>query len=191
MQTGRLAFFERYRSEFSAYAFAISHFSNFDWGLLSVFSYLDERPQRDSVNAYWKISSCRGRFCWIESQIRKKLPQEDDFVCSWSSIRDRLDDAINVRNQLAHGQLEAIIISENEVIVGYWPELTKNATTSQLSLNEKTRLIEGTPYFSPDRLIETGLEFLSLGDKLDTMVPRVYTPEGSKPARLVERPRPE
>ncbi|RJE85460.1 hypothetical protein [Paracoccus onubensis] len=171
IQSGRLNIFERYRSEYATYGFAISHFSGLEQGLLAVFIHLDERPAEDSIAAYWSIKSCRGRYEWIEKRV-KNLSPRDDFARSWLSIRDRLDHAIEVRNQLAHGEFTPIGISHDQEIVGFWARLAKTASTAQLSFNNDTKMIEGCPFFSAEQLIEQGLEFIDLSENLFAILNR-------------------
>jgi hypothetical protein len=141
-------------------------------GLLAVFIYLSEEPAVDAIESYWKIGSCRGRYEWIDKRI-KALPLGDEFAFSWASIRDELNDAIEIRNQLAHGEFTPIAISPDKEIVGYWARLAKTASTGRLSFNGDTQMIEGSPFFSPHQLIEKGLDFISLSERLYAMVDRV------------------
>ena len=138
--------------------------------------------------------SCRGRYGWIEKRI-KNLPPEDFLASSWAAIRERLDEAIEVRNQLAHGEFTPIMISHNQEIVGFWARLAKNASTGELSFDQQTRTIEGNPFFSTDLLIDRGLEFISLSESLFAMAdrakncwPRNQVPDTHDALRLSERP---
>lgn len=95
-QFGRLSIFNQNIDAYAAHSFAISQFSFLEFALLTIFIRLDDRENEDSVNAYWKIGSCRARFEWIEKRINNKQCEQDIFT-KWMSIRGQLDNAIDVR----------------------------------------------------------------------------------------------
>lgn len=171
MQAGKMAIFKRHSEAFATFGFAISQFSGIEQALLAVFVYLDDRSAEQSIRAYWQISSCRGRYDWIAKRVKNSsCPSE---ICrSWSAISSRVDDALETRNQLAHGEFTPISISHTDQIVGFWANIAKNASTGKLTFNTATRMIDGCPFFSPDDLVRTGLEFIDLSQDLFAMVNR-------------------
>jgi hypothetical protein len=171
MQSGKLSIMKRYVNEYAMYGFAISNFSGLEQGLLAVFTHIDERSVRDSINAYWSIGSPRGRYEWIDKRM-KNMSHEDDFILSWTSIREKLHDAIIVRNQLAHGEFTPIMVAHDREIVGYWTHFAQAASEGELSFNSETQMIDGTNFFSVDTITDKGLEFISLSENLFAMVQR-------------------
>ncbi|TPE52587.1 hypothetical protein [Amaricoccus solimangrovi] len=165
MQLGKLKIFNSFKSEYATYGFAISQFTGIEQGLLFLFNHLDDRDAQQSITAYWQIGSVRARFDWIDSRMRIR-ESGDELASSWASIRDRLIDAIETRNHLAHGEFTPISISPDKAIIGYWSRLAKTASTGKLTFNAETQMIDGGIFFSPKQLIAQGLEFINVWEAL-------------------------
>mgnify|MGYP006900560421 CR=1 FL=1 len=165
MQMGKISIFKNNESAFATYGFAISSFSNLEFGMLFLFLKLESGPAESIIESYWKIKSPRSRFERINSRINK-LIEKDQIAEIWSSIAPRLDQAINVRNDLAHGEFAPIYVSQDRAIVGFWAQLAKSASKGSLSYNSQTTMIDGIKFYSPEELEQIGLEYIDLGEAL-------------------------
>lgn len=165
MQIGKLSIFKRNESAFANYGFAISSFSSVEFGMLFLFIKLEGGSEESAIDLYWKIKSPRGRFERINSKIGY-LNRKDHIIEKWPEISSRLDRAINLRNDLAHGEFVPILVSSNRAIVGFWSQFSKTASKGILSYNNDTGMIDGTNFYSPEKLEDIGLEYTDLGEAL-------------------------
>lgn len=165
MQLGRLSIFKSHEPAFASYGFAVSEFSSVEFGMLFVFLKLKPGPEESTIEFYWSIKSSRGRFEWIKSQLNS-MPETDANIERWRGIAPRIDKAIIVRNDLAHGEFAPIYTSPHRAIVGFWAHLAKSASKGDLSYNNQTTMIDGTKFYSVDDLETIGLEYIDLGESL-------------------------
>lgn len=139
--------------------------------MLFLFLKLGSGSQEDIINSYWSINSPRSRFDWIIKRI-KYITNKDSIVQVWNSIAPRLDHAITVRNDLAHGELTPIHISHDRAIVGFWAQLAKSSSKGGLSYNPQTSMIDGVKFYSPEELEIIGLEYIDIGEALSALAHR-------------------
>ena len=165
MQLGKLSIFKHNESAFANYGFAISNFSSIEFGMLFLFLKLGSGSEEDIINSYWNINSPRGRFEWVKKRI-KVLPGKDHVIKAWNDIVPRLDRAITVRNDLAHGELTPIHLSQDRAIIGFWAQFARSSSRGILSYNPRTSMIDGTRFYAPEELESIGLEYIYLGEAL-------------------------
>lgn len=174
MQKGKLQSLAAVRSEFATYGFALSQFSMIEFALLGIFIFVDQRPVERSISKYWEKWTPNSRVKLIDSRMRERR-RGDRLAHDWSDVHQRILKAIDLRNDLSHGEFAPIMVSEETALVGYWAYLAKSATTGRISVNDDLTMIDGVKFFSTDDLIDHGLEFIALSEELFTILDRAKT----------------
>ncbi|WP_157001420.1 hypothetical protein [Paracoccus sp. S4493] len=164
MQRGKVAIFQRLEPIYAAYGFAVSSFSGVEQGLLSVSIFIEEKEVREAIQDYWKTSSAGGKF----SRIKKLLNSSTTINNGkeWSVLSARVSAAIDVRNDLAHGEVAEIHTSTTHSQAGCFARLGKVASLGDLTWNSELKMLEGCNFYNTTQLMEAGVEFVDLSEAL-------------------------
>lgn len=173
MQKGKVAIFQRLEAVYAAYGFALSSFAGVEQGLLGLSIFIEEKEVREAIQDFWKTNTAGGKFCRI-----KKLLNSSTIVNGreeWSSLSSRVSDAIDVRNDLAHGEVAEIHTSATQSQAGCFARLGKVASTGNLTWNTDLKVIEGCNFYTTTQLMEAAVEFVDLSGALFGFANKIAT----------------
>lgn len=112
-------------SIFAALGFAISNFSQIDFGLLCIFDATSGWSQKKSNDIFWKIGSTRAQLRIIDKLISSDA-REDDAISNWTIIKSNINECIKLRDGLAHGEAVSLHRAPGIKDVFFAPRFQKN-----------------------------------------------------------------